>query len=61
MLLDTPLLMLVSSLKLDDGSQSPYEIKMDKAALDQAKEEIKSPQGSLMFLVRSRPSARVLH
>ena len=31
---------LASSLKLCDGSESPYYRKMEKAALDQAKEEI---------------------
>ena len=46
MLLDTPDYVnacrqhLASSLKLDDGSESPYYRKVDVAALDQAKEEI---------------------
>ena len=46
MLLDTPDYVnacrehLASSLKLDDGSESPYYRKVDETALDEAKEEI---------------------
>ena len=46
MLLDTPNYVnacrqhLASSLKMDDGSESPYYCKVDETALDQAKEEI---------------------